>query len=396
MGLMQPMPDTSPAPQIIPSQRHLFDIPEDVAYLNCAYMAPNLKAVTAAGIAGVQLKATPWSVTAPDFFEPAEHARTLFARLIGSTANDIAIVPSASYALASAARNLPLSKGQEIITLAEQFPSNVYVWREIAAEKGAAVVTVQKRQDGWTDPLLKAITGRTAIVAIPHCHWTDGALVDLDAVRARIREVGAALVIDACQSMGALPFDVTRYDPDFIAAPCYKWLLGPYAMGFLYVAPRHHGGTPLEQTWTAREKSEDFARLVNYATGFQPGARRYDMGERAQFHLMPMATAALEQILDWGVGNIAATLIEKTRTLTQEAATLGFAAEPESRRAGHYLGLTREAPLPDNLLARLAEANVFVSVRGAAIRVTPHVYTSHKDIERFMTALEAALGASGE
>ncbi|MGD1934825.1 MAG: aminotransferase class V-fold PLP-dependent enzyme [Candidatus Phaeomarinobacter sp.] len=388
------MPDTTQDTQIIPSQRHLFDIPEDVAYLNCAYMAPNLKAVTTAGIAGAQLKAAPWTVTAPDFFEPAEHARTLFARMIGATADDIAIVPSASYAIASAANNLPLSTGDEIVTLAGQFPSNVYVWREAAAQADARVVTVQKRQDGWTGSLLDAITSRTAIVAIPHCHWTDGALVDLDAVRARTREVGAALVIDACQSMGALPFDVTRYDPDFIAAPCYKWLLGPYAMGFLYVAPRHHDGTPLEQTWTAREKSEDFARLVNYATGFQPGARRYDMGERAQFHLMPMATAALEQILDWGVNNIAATLAEKTRTLIREAATLGFVAEPESRRAGHYLGLTREAPLPEHLLASLAAANVFVSVRGAAIRVTPHVYTSDTDLERFMTALESGLGAS--
>ncbi len=388
------MPDTTPHPQIIPSQRHLFDIPEDVAYLNCAYMAPSLKSVTAAGIGGAQLKAQPWTVSAPDFFEPAEHARTLFARMIGATADDVAIVPSASYGIASAAKNLPIGKGEDIITLAEQFPSNVYVWRELAAEKGANVVTVQKRQDGWTGPLLEAITAKTAIVAIPHCHWTDGALVDLDAVRARTRDVGAALVIDACQSMGALPFDVARYDPDFVAAPCYKWLLGPYAMGFLYVAPRHHEGKPLEQTWTAREKSEDFARLVNYATGFQPGARRYDMGERAQFHLMPMATAALEQILEWGVSNIAATLIEKTRTLTAQAATLGFAAEPESRRAGHYLGLTREAPLPDNLLTRLAEANVFVSVRGSAIRVTPHLYTSDTDIGQFLEALEHTLGSS--
>lgn len=389
---MPPMPDSTPDAQIIPSQRHLFDIPEDVAYLNCAYMAPNLKSVTAAGIGGAQLKAQPWTVTAPDFFEPAEHARTLFAQMIGATAGDIAIVPSASYGIASAAKNLPLGKGEEIITLAEQFPSNVYAWRDAAQKAGAQVVAVNKRQDGWTQPLLDAITSNTAIVTIPHCHWTDGAMVDLDAVRARTRDVGAALVIDACQSMGALPFDVTRYDPDFIAAPCYKWLLGPYAMGFLYVAPRHHDGSPLEQTWTARERSEDFARLVDYATGFQPGARRYDMGERAQFHLMPMATAALKQILDWGVSNIAATLIEKTRAMTTQAATLGFAAEPESRRAGHYLGLTREAPLPDDLLTRLAEANVFVSVRGSAIRVTPHVYTSVRDMDRFLEALEHALG----
>lgn len=376
---------------LIPSQRHLFDIPEDIAYLNCAYMAPNLKAVTAAGIAGARLKAEPWTVTSQDFFEPAEKARALFSRLINATPDDIAISPSASYGLATAARNLPLSAGQTVITLAEQFPSNVYVWREVAKAAGASVITVPKHQDGWTGSVLDAIGSETAVVSIPHCHWTDGALVDLNAVRARTREVGAALVIDACQSMGALPFDVALCDPDFVAAPCYKWLLGPYAMGFLYVAPRHHQGTALEETWTGREKSEDFARLVDYATSYQPGARRFDMGERAQLHLMPMAITALEQILDWSVDNIAATLLHKTRTLTREAATLGFTAQPENRRAGHYLGLTREAPLPDDLLAKLASANVFVSVRGDAIRVTPHVYTSDTDIERFLTALEQAL-----
>ncbi len=378
-------------PQIIPPQRHLFDIPEDVAYLNCAYMSPNLKSVTAAGIAGATRKAEPWRMTAADFFDEAEQARALFARMVNATADDIAIVPAASYGLATAARNLPLAKGGEIITLADQFPSNVYIWREAAKDAGATVTTLEKRQDGWTPALLDAITEKTAIVAIPHCHWTDGALVDLEAVRARTREVNATLVIDACQSLGALPFDVATYDPDFLVAPCYKWLLGPYALGFLYVAPRHHEGRPLEETWTARERSQDFANLVNYATGYHKGARRYDMGERASFHLMPMARAALTQLLDWGVESIATTLRLRTREIATHAADLGFTAVPEDRRAPHYLGLTRDADLPADLLGRLSEARVFVSVRGHAVRVTPHVYTTDADLDRFFEALEQAL-----
>lgn len=378
-------------PQTLPSQRHLFDIPPDVAYLNCAYMSPGLKAVTAAGMEGVVRKAEPWRIAARDFFQEAEEARTLFARLVNARADDIAIVPAASYGLATAARNLPLAPGRRVVTLADQFPSNVYIWREAAREAGAAVTAVDKAADGWTAPLLDAIGPDTAIVAIPHCHWTDGALVDLDAVGAAARAVGAALVIDACQSLGALPFDVARFDPDFLVAPCYKWLLGPYAMGFLYVAPRHQAGRPLEETWTARERSEDFANLVRYADGYQPGARRFDMGERAQFHLMPMARAALDQLLDWGVDAIAATLAARTRAMAGRAAEMGFASDPESRRAGHFLGLTREAPLPEGLLAHLAERRVHVSVRGSAIRVTPHLWTTDEDVDRFFEALGDAL-----
>ena len=379
------------APQLLPSQRHLFDIPEDVAYLNCAYMAPNLKAVTAAGIAGVARKAEPWGIAANDFFAEAEEARHLFSRLVNATADDVAIVPSASYGLAVAARNLPLRAGQTVVTLADQFPSNVYVWREASRAAGAQVVAARKAADGWTAPLLEAIGPDTAIVAIPHCHWTDGALVDLDAIRAATRAHGAALVVDACQSLGALAFDVARYDPDFLVAPCYKWLLGPYALGFLYVAPRHHGGQPLEETWTARERSQDFANLVNYADRYQAGARRFDMGERAQFHLMPMARAALSQLLDWDVESIAATLGTRTRAMAERAETLGFSADPESRRAPHFLGLTRAEPLPDGLLGSLSQRRVYVSVRGAAIRVTPHLWTTDEDVDRFFAALEAAL-----
>jgi len=119
---------------MIASQRHLFDMPDDIAYLNCAYMSPLMKPVIDAGVAGMSRKAQPWTITPQDFFSDSEAARGLFARLIGADAGDIAIVPSASYGIASAAANVPVAKGQEILVLAEQFPSNVYSWRELGRQ----------------------------------------------------------------------------------------------------------------------------------------------------------------------------------------------------------------------------------------------------------------------
>lgn len=384
-------------PSPIDCQRTLFDIPRDVAWLNCAYMSPLSHAAVAAGEAGIRRKARPWRLSPPDFFSESEQARALFARLVGASAADIAIVPSASYGIAVAAANLPVGPGQEIVVLEDQFPSNVYAWQRKAAESGARLRTVARAAAAaaagidWASAIEAAISERTAILALPHCLWTDGSLVDLVRVGRLARAHGAALVLDLTQSAGALPFDVAAVRPDFMVAASYKWLLGPYSLGFLYAAPHRQDGRPVEENWIVRAGSEDFARLVDYADDYQPGARRYDMGERSSFHLMPVAAAALEQILDWDVGRIAATLAARNRTIAARAQGLGFTALPESCRAGHFLGLRRPGGVPEGLLATLAARQVFVSVRGDSIRVTPHLYNDEEDVERLFEALEAVL-----
>ena len=377
---------------MIRSQRHLFDLPEDVAYFNCAYMSPLPKAALAAGRQGMGLKAQPWRIAAADFFASVGAGRAAFAQLVGARADDIAIVPAASYGIATAARNVKVEAGQRILVLEEQFPSNLYSWRELAAASGAELATVTRPADGaWTPAILQMIDSRTAVVASPHCHWTDGGLIDLKAIGRRARQVGAALVLDLTQSLGALPFSVAEVDPDFAVSACYKWLLGPYSLGFMYVAPRHHGGRPLEQNWMARAGSEEFARLVDYRDDFQPGARRFDVGESANFALMPAAVAAMRQLLDWGVDQVQGTVTAMTTRIAEEAAAYGLAAADAKTRAGHFLGLRFPKGPPDGLLEALQEKGVYVSVRGSAMRVTPHVYNTDADIERLMGALRQVL-----
>ena len=376
---------------ILGSQRDLFDIPHGISYLNAAYMSAQLRSVTAAGSAALATGEHPWEVFAPDFFAPAEAARDLFARIIGGDADGVAVIPSVSYGVGIATANLGVGPGDTVVLLEDQFPSNVYPWREAVAHGGGEIVTVPRRSGrSWTDGLLAVIEERTAVVAVPNVHWTDGSIVDLVAVGRATREVGAALVVDATQSLGAMPFDVETIRPDFVVAASYKWLLGPYSIGFLWAAPGRRRGVPLEHGWIAREDSEDFAGLVDYRDEFQPGARRYDMGERSNFLLLPMANAAMEQILGWGVVNIAETIGELTDLIGDRATALGLDVIPVGERARHLTGVRLPDGAPQGLTERLVAEGVFVSLRGDSIRVAPHLYNDASDVDRLVAALAAA------
>jgi len=375
------------------SQRDLFEIPEDIVYLNCAYMSPQLRSAREIGERAVSRKSRPWEITPDDFFEDAEKVRTLFARLVGGDADGVAIVPSVSYGIAVATANVQVREGEKILILEDQFPSNVYSWRELAARSGAKLVTVARPEDyDWTRALLEEIDADTAVVAVPNCHWTDGSLVDLARVGAGAREAGAALVVDGIQSLGAYPFDVSEVEPDFLVASSYKWLLGPYGVGFMHVGEEYREGKPIEHNWINRRGSEAFSQLVDYEDAFQPGARRYDVGERSNFALLPMAAEALRQCLDWGAENVSETIGTLTDLIEEKATERGIETIPKQRRARHMIGLMLGPSAPDDLATRLTTDDVFVSVRGERVRVSPHLYNTERDVDRLFDVLERVTG----
>jgi selenocysteine lyase/cysteine desulfurase len=377
---------------ILENQHELFEIPEEVAYLNCAYMSPQLRSVREIGERAVARKSRPWEITSDDFFDDAEKTRALFARLVGAEADGVALIPSVSYGIAVAAANVKVEPGEYILILEDQFPSNVYPWRELAKRRGAKLITVPRPVDhDWTPAVLSHLNEDTAVVAVPNCHWTDGSLLDLRRIGGRAREVGAALVVDGIQSLGAHPFDVAEVGPDFLVASAYKWLLGPYGVGFLYVGESYRAGTPIEHNWINRRGSADFSRLVSYQDAFQPGARRYDVGERSNFVLLPMANEALRQILDWGVENVSKTIGELTALIEEEAKKRGIEAIPAKRRARHMVGLKLGSAVPEDLATRLAGEDIFVSLRGENVRLSPHLYNTAEDVDRLFAALAEAL-----
>ena len=376
---------------MIPSQRHRFDIPDDVAYLNCAYMSPLMKSVVDAGAAGMARKSQPWKITPDHFFTGADGFRATAGKFFGCSSDCVAIVPSASYGIETAARNLPVQKGQSILALAEQFPSNYYPWQRLAQAAGAALKIVPWPEDNdWTAAVLESLTGDVAIAALPHVQWTSGGRLDLARIGEACRNQGTALVLDLTQSLGALPFSVEEVQPDFAVAANYKWLLGPYSVGMMYVAPRRQGGAPLEENWIQRSNARDFSSLTSYVDNYDAGARRFDMGERSNFALLPAAVHAMEQLLEWDIAKISETTGALNRRLASAAAEFGFSSPPEELRAPHYLCLRRKAGIPKELPDLLAAEKVFVSARGSSVRVSPHVYNTDADIGRLISCLQRA------
>jgi selenocysteine lyase/cysteine desulfurase len=388
---MSPTTTGPAAPRPLPVQRELFDIPDDVAYFNCASLSPQLESAREAAEAAWRRRARPWLIRSDDWFTEAEERRTLFARLAGVDADGVALVPATSYGLAAAAANLTAAPGQRVLVLAEDFPSNWYTWQRFARRTGASLTTVDRRDgQGWTEAILDALDERTAVVAMLAVHWTDGALVDLGAVAARARAVGAAVVVDASQALGAMPLDLAAVRPDYLVAVGYKWLLGPFGLGYLYVAPQHRDGVPLEENWISRLGAEDFAALVDHQDRYQPGARRFDVGQRTHFETTPMAIAALRQLLDWEVPRVAVTLRRTTDRIEQQVRAMGLTLTSRDR-GPHMLGIRLPAPARQRVAAALAKANVFAGVRSSSLRVSPHLWTTDEDVARLVAALADAL-----
>ncbi len=382
----------APTAEPLSCQKSEFSLPADVHYLNCAYMSPLSRAVEAAGLQGVARKSNPVNLPPETFFPESERARSLFARLVNADADRVAITPAVSYGVATVAKNVSVQAGQNIVVPAEQFPSNVYAWRRFA-EHGAEVRTVAppagaNRGALWNERLLAAIDASTALVAVEHAHWTDGTLFDLAALGARAREVGAWFVVDATQSVGALPFDVAAWQPDALLVAGYKTLMGPYGLGFAYYGPRFDNALPLEDNWLTRRGSEDFSRLVDYQDAYAPGAVRFDMGERSNPILLPMVNAALEQLLERRPERVQAYCRELVQDTLQEVQAYGYRLEAETYSARHLFGLRLpEGVALDTLKRRLEAERVYVSVRGDAVRVAPNVYNDAADL----AALRAAL-----
>jgi selenocysteine lyase/cysteine desulfurase len=377
--------------QPLPPQRDAFDLPDGVAYLNCAFMSPQLRRVSEVGIAAVQRKQRPWRIGPADFFDHLERLRGLFAQLIQGDAEGVAVVPAASYAVSTAAANVSASGESRIVVLADQYPSNVYPWHDLARRSGASVVAVERPDDGdWTRAVVESIDERTVAVALPNCHFMTGALIDVATIGEAARTVGATFVIDATQSLGVLPLDVNEVGADMVVAAGYKWLLGPYSVGYAWTAPHCRDWRPLEHHWAGREGSEDFAHLTSYTDTFRPGARRFDGGEASNFVLLPMALAALETVAEWSVERVAATVEPLTAAVVNGAAAIGLPvhAEPHAR---HIVGLRLPVGSPAAVVQGLAEAQVHVSLRGESLRISPYVFNTADDVERLLAALRRAL-----
>jgi selenocysteine lyase/cysteine desulfurase len=262
-------------------------------------------------------------------------------------------------------------------------------WVTRAGPGGFTVEAVRQPDDGdWTAAVLDAIArpaaAPIAIASISSVHWSDGGVVDLDRVAPALRARGAALLVDATHSVGVLDVDVKKLDPDFVVFPTYKWLIGPYARAFLYVAKRHQDGIPLEQTSYGRCAVRSEHELYFTDLAYVGDARRFDMGERDHFISMEMAAIGMEMMAEWGRPAIVARLAMLTGRLAEGLRDTGTAIADLRLRAPHILSLRFPHGMPRNLVAQLAAENVYVAPRLGRLRISPHVYNDETDVDHFI------------
>ncbi|WP_452226213.1 aminotransferase class V-fold PLP-dependent enzyme [Lacinutrix cladophorae] len=376
------------------NQKKHFDIPENITYLNTASQAPAFKAIYEAGIEGLKQKSRPYTIKGSDYFEPVVELKKLFAELIDvSNYNRIACIPSASYGIATVTNNIVLKEGDEILVIDEQFPSNYYSWKNLAEKYDATIKTISKKEgELWNTNILNAITNKTAVVAMGHIHWSNGSLFDLKAISSKTKQHKALFIIDGSQTIGALPFSVKEIQPDALICAGYKWLFGPYGCAYAYFGEHFDHGNPIEENWSNRLDSENFAGLTNYQEEYKPLANRYSVGESGNFIYVKMQIAALKQIIAWTPNAIQEYCKNISSEAVKELRNLGCQIEEESIRTHHLFGIK----LPENinieaLKASLAQQQIFVSFRGNYIRVSCHLLNTTEDFSRLVHCLTSVL-----
>jgi selenocysteine lyase/cysteine desulfurase len=382
---------------MLASQRGLFDLPRDICYLNSASYSPLPLRSQEAGRAAVGRKGRPWTLDPSFAFGQYERARQAAARLINAEARDIALIPSVSYGVATAARLVTITRGARVLVLENDHSSPVLEWRTRCEAQGFAIETVAQPDDGdWTAAVLAAIerpaAPRLALASISSVHWSDGGLIEVTKIAEALRRQGALFLIDATQSAGVLEMDVKSLDPDFVIFPTYKWLLGPYGRAFLYVAKRHQDGIPLEQTAYGRRDVRADHAVYLADTRYVPDAQRFDMGERDHFISMEMASIGMEMMADWGPAAVAERLAMLTERIANGLRGTAVRLPDRRFRAPHILSLGLASDLqPGGLVAGLAGEAIYVAARVARLRVSPHVFNDEEDADRFVAALNRRL-----
>ena len=350
----------------------------------------------AAGRAALEASTVPWKVSHAVWQRRIEALRACAAdTLFDGDIEGLAMVPSAAHGLATAARNLPLRRGEGVLVLEGQFPSNLLPWQQRCAEVGAHMVGVVRRggQD-WSEAVIEALRTqpRVRIVALPQAHWHDGALLDLERIASQVHAVGAALALDLSQSLGAVPLALARWRPDFVVSVGHKWLLGPPGLAWLWAPPhwREHG-VPIEQHWQARDAGDDWWFPVERAPRYRPGARRFDAGGVADPLRLAMAEAAMAQLQAWRVDAVCERLRRLTEVLDQALEEFGLPQWKTAGHAAHFSALRAPTPaLLDAVAARFADEGIVCTRRARLLRIAPHLHVGEADMRRVAESVAAA------
>jgi cysteine desulfurase/selenocysteine lyase len=321
-------------------------------------------------------------------------ARRICADFIGAEADEIALLGPTSLGLSLFANGLPWREGDELLCYHGDYPANVYPWLELR-RRGVVVRYLEPEIPGEITPELvaAALTPRTRLVALASAHFITGYRIDIDAIGQLLHARGILFSLDAIQTLGAFPTRVTHVD--FLSADAHKWLLGPLAIGIVFVKKTHFDllRPTLLGAWNV--VSPNFQTQDEIV--FVPTAQRYEPGVLNVAGIYGMV-AAIQLIQSHGIDTVAARLLELKAYLLSRLQSLGFQVlGPRTGPAAS--GITTFAhPTVSSavLFAALERAGVAASLRRDRqgrehLRFSPHLYNTEAELDEALAALRTAL-----
>lgn len=365
---------------------------DDVVYLDVAHQGPLPKASVRAAQAAIEWKKLPHRLPQEEYFGLPGRVRAGAAKLIGAQPEEIAITTGASGGLAAVANGLDWKPEDEVIFARGEFPAQFATWLPLA-ESGRlrAKIVAPRERFISADDFVAAISPRTRLVSASLVRFDDGSRLDAKRVAEACHAVGAYLLLDASQCVGAMPIDVRALGADFLVSAGYKWLLSPYGTGLFWIrAELIEQMRPAPVYWMALQDVDKFHSLAFDRLRLAPGARRWDSPETASFMNLAAMNASLDYILGVGVEKIWEHVDRLNRLIVERLPRdrCVLASPADSARRGPIICIAaRQAERTRELYERLQNEKIFVSLREGTLRIAPHLYNTERDIVRLITVL---------
>jgi len=357
-------------------------------YLNCAYQGVFPLAAVARAHEAIDQKCHPERMDPDEYFALPERVRGHLASIIGSGRNEIALTSGATQGIGVVAAGLQLGRGDDVIVAGDNFPANLFTWLHMR-RRGVNVRVLKNNEGPLTpDAVAAAFSSNTKVLALDWVNYSTGRRIDLAVMGELARERGALFVVDGTQGVGALELDVQSLPLDVLAVAAYKWLLGPYGTGFVYVRKELLDRLELKVVnWMSVDGAEDFDALPVENFRLADAARIFDAPETANFINLSAMEASLEFVRRVGV-----PAVTRHCTVLLDRAAQGLQAR------GHILANDDRLQLPspllcfrcdsdnatDRIYAELKAHHVEVSLRHHRIRVSPYLYNNTEDIDHLL------------
>jgi cysteine desulfurase/selenocysteine lyase len=340
----------------------------------------------------IRWKLAPYELTPERFRGVPSRLRSALGRLLGVASEDVILANSASYGLHLVAQAFPWERGDEVLVVAGDFPSDILPW--LVLEERVDVKVRRIRPANWVveaHELEEAITPRTRLLCTTWVHSFSGRTIDLERIGAICRKRDVVFLLNASQGLGASPLDASSVPIDGLVSAGFKWLCGPYGTGVCWLRPGLRDRLLRTQAyWLAMQTQEELGERPGEAV-LKPGlgAQAYDVFGTANFLNFKPFAAAVEYLLEVG--------IDRVRAHDQELVSRFVRGLPD----GYRLLSPREGPLRSTLVffshrvparnralhAALSAAGVDVALRNGALRLSPHLYNEVADIDRALAAL---------